>query len=287
MKNKIVFYTKYIITYALMIGVTLTCFCFIPLQNVILRLAISSLCGLMIIYLISLITKNSNIYNLYFAVSSSLVTILYATTVTELNLQSYIMITLILLWTIRMIVNFFMKNIDDKEDYRYADLRKNKLWVLINLFFVHIIPAVIFFLVIIPTFNYIELSTFHSWNLSTIIALGVCVFGLHYEMIADLQKYKFKKVNKNPLDVCTFGLWSTSRHPNYFGEIIFWWGTFLMMLSLSNKFLVTAMGPLLLTMMICFVSIPRVEKKQVKEKADYSKYIELVSMIIPLKRNAK
>ena len=104
-------------------------------------------------------------------------------------------------------------------------------------------------------------------------------------MIADLQKYKFKKFNKNPLDVCTFGLWATSRHPNYFGEILFWWGTFLTMLSLSNKFLVTAGGPLLLTMMICFVSIPTVEKNQVMEKADYPDYIKLVSMIIPLKQN--
>ena len=74
---------------------------------------------------------------------------------------------------------------------------------------------------------------------------------------------------------------------NYFGEILFWWGTFLMMMSLSNKFAVTAMGPLLLTMMICFVSIPQVEKRQVMTKADYPDYIELVSMIIPLKRNDK
>ena len=287
MKNKVLFYLYYIFTYGLLIASEVVLFNFLPISNVIVKLIICSLVGLLITYLSGLLIKNSNMFNLYFPINTSLSVSLYATTVTELNTQSFIMLAVIGCWSLRMIINYFMNHKDTKEDYRYSNLRTHKLWSLINLLFVHIIPSVIFFLVIMPTFNYLELSTLHNWNLSTFIGICIAIFGLMYEMMADLQKYKFKNVSKNPLDVCTFGLWATSRHPNYFGEILFWWGTFLTMTSLSNKFLVTAMGPLLLTMMICFVSIPQVEKKQVMEKADYPDYIELVSMIIPLKRNTK
>ena len=284
MKNKVLFYLYYILIYGLLITAEILLFNLLPISNVLVKLIIGSFVGLLITYIAGLIIKNSNMFNLYFPINTVVLVLLYASSITELNLQSYIMISVIICWALRMIINYFMNHKDSKEDYRYSNLRNHKLWFLINLFFVHIIPSAVFFLVIIPTFNYLELSTLHNWNLSTFIGICVTIFGLLYEMIADLQKYKFKKINKNPLDVCTFGLWATSRHPNYFGEILFWWGTFLTMLSLSNKFLVTAGGPLILTMMICFVSIPTVEKKQVMEKADYPDYIELVSMIIPLKR---
>ena len=71
-----------------------------------------------------------------------------------------------------------------------------------------------------------------------------------------------------------------SRHPNYVGELLFWWGSFLMMFSLNAKYFVLLLGPILLTLMISVISIPLVEKKEVKEKGFYTEYQKTTNTIV-------
>ena len=121
-------------------------------------------------------------------------------------------------------------------------------------------------------------------NLSTIIGLFITISGLLIKTIADVTLYKFVKNRKNPLEVCQIGLWNKSRHPNYFGELLFWWGSFLMMFSLNDKYFVLLLGPILITLLISVISIPLLEKKQLKEKAFYKEYQQTTNTIIIGKR---
>ncbi len=65
------------------------------------------------------------------------------------------------------------------------------------------------------------------------VSLHVAVFGFVYEAIADFHKYTFRADPRNEGQACSTGLWALSRHPNYFGEIVHWFGVFLVALSVT------------------------------------------------------
>jgi steroid 5-alpha reductase family enzyme len=78
------------------------------------------------------------------------------------------------------------------------------------------------------------------------------------------------------------GLWSLSRHPNYLGEILFWWGLYLFALSANPSLWWVIAGPAVITLMFLFISIPMIEKRMLIRKVNYKEYQKRVSMLIPL-----
>lgn len=119
--------------------------------------------------------------------------------------------------------------------------------------------------------------------------LGWSLFavGMTIETVADAQKTVFKARDENRGKFITSGLWSVSRHPNYFGEILLWWS---LALSASAAFDVgwywfTWLGPLINTVLICFVSgIPMLEKSAYQRWGDdpaYQEYIRKTGVLVP------
>jgi steroid 5-alpha reductase family enzyme len=79
------------------------------------------------------------------------------------------------------------------------------------------------------------------------------------------------------------GLWKFSRHPNYLGEILTWWGIFLFGLSFGLEFWWTGIGALLITIMFAGISIPMIEKRLSAKWEWYENYKKKVPMLLPLK----
>ena len=116
-------------------------------------------------------------------------------------------------------------------------------------------------------------------------ALGFAGVGFLIESIADHQKNSFK--TKNPNELCTTGLWSQSRHPNYFGELLFWWSMYAFaapVLSLSQN-MISILSPLTITFLLFKVSgIPLLEKNYEKNYSeDYKKWKKTTNLMIPFK----
>lgn len=112
------------------------------------------------------------------------------------------------------------------------------------------------------------------------LGIAVAIFGLIFESISDYQLAQFKKVETNKGKLMTSGLWSISRHPNYFGEIIFWWGIFI---SLFKNYysLIGVISPLLITLLLNNISgVPLLEKKY-KSRKDFIEYSSRVSRLVP------
>lgn len=99
--------------------------------------------------------------------------------------------------------------------------------------------------------------------------------------LADIQKHTFETAKRNEGKVLDKGLWGLSRHPNYLGEIIFWWGAFLV--NFSAGILWTVVCPIALTFMILFVTgIPPSERLMKEELAEkYVDYAKRVPILIP------
>lgn len=120
-----------------------------------------------------------------------------------------------------------------------------------------------------------------SLNVFTILFLLISIFAIFIEGIADIQMQKYRK-NKVG-NFIRVGLWKYSRHPNYFGEILMWWGIALASISLMIDKWYLIIGALLNTLLFIFVSIPMADKRQ-SRKEGYSNYKRETRLILPIKK---
>lgn len=283
MKNKFV---SILIIFTIYLSMFLSYFLldkWLTISDIFVKLFVIDVIWTIYVWVFGLIFKNSSVYDPYWSVVPIFLILIYLLKVQEINYQTYLLVVTMLFWGLRLTINWGInfKNLK-KEDWRYQHYRSKypKWWFLLNLFGINLMPTIMVYLGLIPVFYYIELSTVVNINLSTIIGLLVTAFGVIIELVADNQMLKFKKKTKNPLAINREGLWKRSRHPNYLGEIMVWWGAFLMMLSLDEKKFLLLLGPLLITLLFLFISIPLMEKRQLQNKASYQEYIDTTNMLL-------
>lgn len=271
---------SYIIAFG--VGIVLHYRLSLPSEQFLLKLLIIDVAMTLVIFIMSTIFGNSSIYDPYWSVIPIVLSIYASYILCNFHYMSFIVIGLLVVWGLRLTINFFttFKNLD-KQDWRY-DHYKNKfpkIWPLVNLFGIHLFPTLIVFMVMLPVFKYLETCNSVELNVSTIIACIICLIAIIIETIADKQMHKFLKIRKNN-ELINIGLWKRSRHPNYFGEILFWWGIYLVMLSLNSTMWVLFLGPLLNTLMFVFISVPLAEKHQLAKNPQYKEYVKTTNTFL-------
>jgi steroid 5-alpha reductase family enzyme len=120
----------------------------------------------------------------------------------------------------------------------------------------------------------------NGWDFLAIIILFGSVI---YAFVADEQLRKFRNDPSNKGKIITTGLWHFSRHPNYLGEISTWWGLAIFAIAAGCEYWWTLAGPVTITLMFIFASIPLIEKRHLGRRPDYRDYISVTPMILPLK----
>ncbi len=196
---------------------------------------------------------------------------------------------LTLLWAARLGSYLFTRIIKIKVDHRFDDKRDDP-WKFASFWS---LQAVAVFVILLPVVASIASPVSpRSFGPFEIAGMVLWLAGFVIEVEADAQKSAFKKSGKP--GVITTGLWSWSRHPNYFGESLLWWGLFLYTVPALSGFLwVSVLGPVFITVLLLFVSgIPLLEKSaDAKYGSDpaYREYKRRTSVFIPLppKRSVK
>jgi steroid 5-alpha reductase family enzyme len=195
-----------------------------------------------------------------------------------LNLMQTLFFFLIFLWSLRLFAYLTKRNWGKAEDSRYQVIRKNneplfKYKSLYIIFWLQAFMASILMLSIIPIFiNDITINTL------SVIGFLLAFFGLAYESIADWQLSNFLKSKKG--SVMNQGLWRYSRHPNYFGEFLVWWGIYL--ISFNSIFSFTLLSPILMSLLLLKVSgAELLESTIVDRRQGYAKYIKQTPMFFP------
>ncbi len=201
--------------------------------------------------------------------------------VNNYNLKAIIVNSLVSIWGIRLAWHIYVRNRKKQEDYRYQEWRKQwgSLFYIRSFFQVYVLQGLLLFLIATPVIytNFVDPSIL---NVFGYVGVLVWMIGFAFESIGDMQLANFLKHRTNKSDVLQTGLWKYSRHPNYFGEVLQWWGLFVIALS-SGGFL-TIIGPLTITVLILFVSgVPLLEKKQNLNPL-YRDYAKRTSKFIPL-----
>jgi len=238
----------------------------------------------LVIYLFSVGFNNSSFYDPFWSVAPFILSIYWSVTYgNPASMTDTIILLVISIWSIRLTLNFLRgwRGIRH-EDWRYTALRQQypRVFWLINLTGIHLFPTVVVFTAMMPVYVFL-----HRENISedyNYIFWGVLLSfsGTLIELIADEQLRMFKEKN-NHTAVIKEGLWKYSRHPNYFGEILFWWGLWVMLMGVNQQFWWTCMGTTAITLMFLFISIPIMERKSLLTKPGYAEYRKKVSMLIP------
>ncbi|HTX72666.1 MAG TPA: DUF1295 domain-containing protein [Rectinemataceae bacterium] len=189
---------------------------------------------------------------------------------------------LVVVWGFRLGAYLLNRIIHIGKDARFDDKRDNFLkflqfWIL---------QAVVVWLVMIPVTLFLSMPAPGLTALSYVGALLWAV-GLGIEATADAQKYTFKRNPANKAAWIESGLWKYSRHPNYFGEVLLWWGIWLFTLpGLSVGLLYSVLGPISIMLLLLFVSgVPLLEKsadERFGKNPSYLDYKRRTSIFLPL-----
>lgn len=190
---------------------------------------------------------------------------------------------MVTIWGIRLVSYLLVRILRIGKDNRFDEMREDPLKFFRFWFF----QGLSVWVIMLPASYLLLLNK--DKNVTSYIIGGIFVWmlGLLVESVADWQKFTFKNDPKNKGKWISSGLWKYSRHPNYFGEIVLWWGIFVVAIPfLSELSWLTLIGPLYIAFILIFVSgIPPLEKRYDKKYGDdpeYQKYKENTSILIPL-----
>ncbi len=202
-----------------------------------------------------------------------------------LSVQSLLLL-LIFIWGLRLSVHIYSRwEKNTKEDARYTDLRKSyankRGGVAFNMFArVYLVQALLAVVVMLPFIVAASSGTvFNGW--AVLAGLVLWFVGFIFESVGDWQLLQHTKVTKGKHRLMTTGLWKYTRHPNYFGEVVQWWGIFVIVAT-APLWYISILGPLTITALILFVSGVSLSEKRFEGRAGWSEYKRRTSKFLPL-----
>ncbi len=247
------------------------------------KIAIGDVVGTVIIFLFSVVLKNSSMYDPYWSVAPIVILgyLIVISGISPINIRIYLVSIVVLYWGIRLTGNWLKSWPGlNHEDWRYQKLAKENgaFYWPVSFLGIHLFPTVLVFLGCLPLITIVFSDRPFRWT--DLLGFVISFAAIEIERRADGQLYKFRKSSGKPI-VCETGLWRYSRHPNYFGEITFWGGIFIMALGINpSENLAYGAGFLCMVLLFVFISIPMMEKRQM-QKAGYAEYRKRVWMLVP------
>ena len=235
------------------------------------------------VWAVSLARKDAGIVDVFWGLGFVLVAWLTFIRADGYVGRKVLVTTLTTAWAARLSLHIYLRNRGKGEDPRYGAMRTRhgtRFW-WVSLFTVFLLQALLLWLVSLviqaPQFSMKPAGfTFFDLAGTTIWAIGFL-----FEAVGDWQLKNFQRDPSNTGKLFTGGLWAYTRHPNYFGESVLWWGMFLIALATPQNVWVV-ISPLLITFLLLKVSgVVLLEKSMVSAHPDYQDYIRRTNAFVP------
>lgn len=235
----------------------------------------------LVFFVVATVIKNNSIVDMGWGMGFVLVTLYAYFSAGHYTTRGTVALVLVAMWGLRLAKHIFQRNLGKPEDFRYANWRKEwGKWVIPRAFFqVFMLQGVFMYIVAFPVL------LIQRWNLTgfgffEIAGMILWCIGFYFESVGDRQLKEFKADPDNKGKLIESGLWKYTRHPNYFGEAIMWWGLWFMALPVPMGWL-GVISPLVITYLLRFVSgVPMLEKKY-KNREDFKAYAAKTNAFIP------
>lgn len=236
-----------------------------------------------VVWIVSLLLKDSSIADIGWGPGFVIIAWLTVWLVGGYNTVQLLLASLVTLWGVRLALHIGVRNHGKGEDPRYQAFRKNwgdRYWWG-SLLQVFILQAFLCWVISLAVQTGIRTAEPGPLPWIAWVGTGLWVFGFFFETVGDWQLMRFKKNPENRGKVMEFGLWRYTRHPNYFGESVMWWGLFLIVLE--NPVNIWAIvSPIVITYLLLKVSgVAMLERAVVKTKPKYAEYQRRTNTFIP------
>jgi steroid 5-alpha reductase family enzyme len=237
----------------------------LPGRHPLLVTALADVAATLAVFAFSVRHDNSSIYDPYWSVAPVPIAAAWLA-VAEPGvpaLRQALVAALVLTWAVRLTANCLVRwrSLAD-EDFRYVEIRRRsgRLHWPASLLTIHLFPTTWVFLGLLPLWPALSGPARPPGWLDAAAAL-VTAGAVAVEAAADLQLRRFLSARRDPAAVLDTGLWAAFRHPNYVGEVLFWWGLWLFGLAADPGWWWTVAGPLAITALFAFVSAPWMDRR--------------------------
>ena len=251
-------------------------------RTIWMNLFLADLAATFVIWVSSLLLNNASVYDPYWSIQPVVILPLLVLQVGKLNVSSLLLCAMVILWGVRLTLNWIstFKGLHE-QDWRYDQIKHQtgQFYPLVNLLGIQLMPTLIVFACIAPIV-FVILQT-PKFSVLILPGLLISLLGVILETVADHQMHDFRRSNPEKSTIIRVGLWKYSRHPNYLGEILMWWGAYLVCLAVSPSAWMLGLGAFLNTMLFLFISIPMAEKRLAKYKEGFKEYKRQTRMLLP------
>jgi len=236
-----------------------------------------------LLWIISLILKNSSIVDIFWGTGFVITNWIYFSLTPEGFLaRKWLIVILVTIWGLRLSLYILWRNWGKNEDYRYQKWRSKAgdKWWWFSFFKVFLIQGLLMWIISAPLLAAQISPTSPKLIALDIAAIVFWVIGFFFEAVGDLQLARFKADPANKGKVFNRGLWRYTRHPNYFGEAAQWWSYFLIAAAAGGFW--SIFSPIIMTFLLLRVSgVTLLEDALKDRRPGYQEYIETTSAFIP------
>ena len=235
------------------------------------------------VWLLSLVKKDASIVDICWGPGFVLIGAVCYLTTNGYHARKLLITALVAVWGLRLALHILLRNKGKGEDFRYKAMRARfgDKFPVVSLFTVFGLQGLLMWIISLPI-QIAEISreparlTWLDWA-----GAAIWLTGFLFESIGDAQLALFKADLGNKGKVMDRGLWRYTRHPNYFGDALLWWGLFVMALSTPDGAW-TVISPLLMTGLLMKVSgVALLEKTLTRTKPEYNDYVRRTSAFFP------
>ena len=244
-------------------------------------LLIADIAATVVTFIFSVMFGNASVYDPYWSVQPPVILAAFAAG-EDLTLLGVLLLIVVSYWAIRLTANWaYTFGGLNHQDWRYTMLEEKTgaFYPIINFVGIHMVPTLVVYGCILPAVWAVINGV--TANFGSVIFLCASLGAATMQGIADYEMHIFRR-NRNGAFIRN-GLWKYSRHPNYLGEILMWWGVaFAVICAAPNAWYLVA-GAMANTVLFFAVSIPMADSRQ-SRKEGFAAYKQQTRMLLPIKK---
>jgi steroid 5-alpha reductase family enzyme len=263
----------------------------IPGESPLVRAFWADVVATFVIFGFSVSYDNSSFYDAYWSVAPVPIAIywLFVPEAESANgLRQAVVLTLVSLWAVRLTYNWARGWSGlTHEDWRYVDKREQtgSLYWVVSFAGLHVLPTLLVFAGCVALWPALVTGT-QPFGTLDVLAAVVTGGAILLEATADQQLLRFRQAQPPPQAILETGVWAYCRHPNYLGEVGFWWGLYLFALAAEPSAWWAGCGALTITLLFRFISLKLIDDRMLARRPDYKARMETVPALLPgLRRN--
>ena len=247
-----------------------------------LNLLLADIIATVVTFLFSVLFGNASVYDPYWSVQPIVIVIAFAVKAPAIGVAQILPMIAVFIWGLRLTANWaYTFHGMEHQDWRYTMLKEKtgKLYPVVNFLGIHLVPTLIVYACTLPVvFTLVYVPAF---NAGSAVFFAVSILAIILQGAADCQMHKFRKSGVGGF--IRVGLWKYSRHPNYLGEIMMWWGIALAFICIMPQYWYLIVGAVANTLLFTFISVPLADNHQAR-KEGFAEYKKATRMFLPIKK---